>query len=83
MGSMTALLWIAVVAAAIYGLHRVALWAESRGWIFYVKRKPDPASVGAAALELEQLARPQQKHVLEVRRRARMQGEAAGDPPPR
>ncbi|MGC2240688.1 MAG: hypothetical protein WA726_07600 [Acidimicrobiia bacterium] len=28
------------VVALLYGLHLLALWAQTRGWIFYTKRPP-------------------------------------------
>ena len=34
--------WIAAVSAlvALYGLHRLALWLEARGWLYYIHKKP-------------------------------------------
>lgn len=40
-------LFIAVaVVALLYGLHRLALWAQTRGWIFYTQRPPRVYSPG-------------------------------------
>ena len=77
---MRTLLWTVAILAALWLLHRLALWMEARGWIYYVRKKPDPASLGSALLELQQLAEPQKRHVLEVKRGDRSKREAAGGP---
>ena len=53
----------AVAMAALgYGVHRAALWAEDRGWIYYrtVKRRPAPW-LGT----LEAIYKPEIEHVIE------------------
>ncbi len=76
----TALL-IAGILAALYGLHRLALWMEAKGWIYYVKKRASPDTIGSAVLELQQMVKPATKHVLEVRRQRRVENPGAGDPP--
>lgn len=50
----------------MFGVHRLLLWAESRGWIFYRHSRP-PAGVGAlAAAELASLVEPEVRHVIEL-----------------
>lgn len=60
-------LLITVLAfAAGYGLHRLALWAEGRGWIYY-KTKRTPAGAGSLAmLEVAQVLEPEVEHVIEA-----------------
>jgi hypothetical protein len=66
--------------AGLYGLHRLALWLESRGWLYYMHKKASPDSLGNAMLSLQQIVQPGAKHVLEVRREHRVQREDAGGP---
>ncbi len=76
---MYTVLAIAVAIALLYGLHRLALWMEARGWIYYVKKKASPNALGSAALELQQMVKPAAKHVLEARRQRRVEKPPAGE----
>lgn len=76
----TALLVIAVVLGG-YGLHRLASWAESRGWIYYLKRRGSSGTLGNAFLELQTMIDPSKKIVLEERRREVHEEDDEGDPP--
>jgi hypothetical protein len=38
--------WVGVAITALIGLHLLATWAESRGWIYY--RKTSPRGYGVA-----------------------------------
>ena len=57
---------LVVLGAALYGLHRLLLWAELRGWVFY-KEKPRPGAVSNAFLELDAIWMPEIHHVVEER----------------
>jgi hypothetical protein len=69
---MTAWYWLLVVpaglgaAAALYGLHRLALWLEDRGWLYYRRKKPQ-SSAAALWVGLQQFIEPGVRHVREVR----------------
>lgn len=52
---------VAGVAVALYALHRLALFAESRGWIFYKTRPPRVRMLGL----LEELVDPRAQYVVE------------------
>ena len=42
--------WILVIGfgfVALYGLHRVALWMEDRGYIYYLNKKPKSSPLGS------------------------------------
>jgi hypothetical protein len=55
-----------LVIVAGYGLHRLALWAEGRGWIYY-KTKRAPAGAGSLAmLEVAQILEPEVQQVIEA-----------------
>ena len=45
-----------------YALHRLALWAEERGWIYY-KTKRRPGGVGLSLIG--QIYQPSIEHVVE------------------
>ncbi len=49
------------VAALIYGLHRLGLYAEDRGWIFYRTRPPRVRMLGM----LEELVDPRVEYMVE------------------
>jgi hypothetical protein len=58
------MIWVVAgvaIAAALYGLHRLATWAEQRGWIYYrTKRGPAPW-LGS----LDAIYKPEIEHVVE------------------
>jgi len=72
--------WWAFLLGTLYALHRLALWMERRGWIYYLRRKPDPHSLGTAFLELHQLAQPDRAYLLEARRNEQAQRDDQGGP---
>jgi len=75
----------ALVVAALalaYALHRLALWAEARGYIYY-RRRHGSAGLPRAVLEVQALFEPQQRHVLEERVREPAPESESGDPPAR
>src|SRR5215218_4310886 len=58
--------WISAVIAALYALHRLALWMEGRGWLYYMHKRGSSGSLGSAFLEVHALMDPGKRHVLEV-----------------
>ena len=52
---------VVVVVAALYGLHRLALFAESRGWVYYRTRPPRVRTLGL----LEELVDPSVEYRME------------------
>jgi hypothetical protein len=69
------------VAAALYGLHRAALWLEARGHLYYLHRQPSGSALGNAALEIQSILEPGKKIVVEERRAIRSEKRQSGDPP--
>jgi hypothetical protein len=69
---MTAWYWLLVIpailgtAAALYGLHRLALWLEDRGSLYYRHKKPESCPA-AMWVGLQQFVEPGVRHVREVR----------------
>src|SRR5262249_53533496 len=54
------------VIAAVYGMHRLCLWMEKRGWIYYKNKKPD-LSTGGGFFALQEFIEPRTKHVYQIR----------------
>ena len=46
------------IVLGLYGLHRLALWMEDKGWIYYKRKKASPNALGNAFLEIEQIVQP-------------------------
>lgn len=71
----------ALVAGGSYALHRLALWMERRGWLYYRERKASPSTLGSALLELHSLVEPEAKVVLEMREEEHRRSPESGAPP--
>jgi len=71
-----------VAVIAIYAAHRLGCWAEDRGWIYY-RKGGRPGTSASAFLEIQQLMKPNTKHVLEVMREDEEKNEQddSGAPP--
>jgi hypothetical protein len=75
--------WVMAVAAVLvvgYGLHRLALWADGRGYIYY---KSKPKFKGSSLGLIEGIYNPSVEHVVEERsgERARGSQDESGDKP--
>lgn len=71
---MLPLLVLLGVAAALVALDRLALWAESRGWLYW--RRSERRGGGSLGL-LEEIYQPSMSHVFEEK--TRLQTEAEQD----
>jgi len=69
------------VLGVLYTIHRIAVWAEGRGWIYYLKKQGSSGALGNAFLEVQAMIEPSAKHVLEERLIEDLEAEEAGDPP--
>ena len=76
-----ALIWVVVIAVALVALHKGALWAERRGWIFYKHRKASPGTAGRAFLEVQSLLEPGKQYTVQSQRAEHADEEPQGDPP--
>lgn len=70
----------ACIAVAVYALHRLALWMETKGWIFYLHTKASPNALGNAVLGVQQILQPGTVHVLEMRQSRPVQQDDASGP---
>jgi hypothetical protein len=77
---MIYVLWGLGILAGLYCLHRAALWAERRGWIYY-RKAGSSGAIGNAFLEIQATFDPAARHVQEERERAHSQTQESGDPP--
>lgn len=77
---MAWLIWLAVALVALYLLHRLALVADRRGWIYY---RTKPRFRGSSLGLLESVYNPAMEHVIEERggERARGSQDESGDDP--
>jgi hypothetical protein len=78
---VTAVVWVIAVVATMYALHRLGLWMEQRGWIYYWKKHGSSGTLSSAFLELEALLEPSKRHVIEIKRRDQSEQYESGDPP--
>jgi len=72
-------LWYVLIPAAFYALHRLALWLETRGWLYWTNSSGHSTRAGNAMLELQQLTDPSKCHVIEIRADKKPERDAAGD----
>lgn len=78
---MKLILYLVLAAAALYGLHRLALWMEDRGWIYWTKKRASSTSVGTAFLEIQKLLEPSKQHLVDVKNETREEDDDSGEPP--
>lgn len=78
---MKVVLVLALACGALYLLHRAALWAEDRGWIYYQRRKPSRSALGNAFLEVQAIVEPGKRLLLEARQEEDRAEDESGDPP--
>jgi hypothetical protein len=70
-----------LVVAGLYGIHRLALWAEERGWIYYRKKRGGSGTLGNALLELQTFLEPSKRHILDERVKKDPEVQDSGDKP--
>jgi hypothetical protein len=65
----------------LYALHRMALSAEDRGWVYYLNRKPNSSTLGNAFLEIQSMIEPEKRSLVEARKEETVEEDEQGDPP--
>ena len=78
---MSLFFWILAVAAGLFGLDRILLWAEARGWIYWRKVKPKHSGSGDAFLSLGQAITPSASYISEAKQATKSEERDNGDPP--
>jgi hypothetical protein len=79
-------LWVMIAGGAVlagallYGMHRAALWAEDRGWIYYKNKRGPAPWLGT----LESIYEPEVEYILEEEsaHRIRADQDDSGDGAP-
>jgi hypothetical protein len=66
---MKVFLVVLALIGLLYVLHRVALWAEGRGWVYYLNSKPSNSALGNAFLEIQSMIEPDKRQLVELRHR--------------
>jgi hypothetical protein len=67
--------------AAVYCAHRLALWAEDRGFLYYRRRRGSSGALANAFLEVQAIVEPARRHVVEERVRQRIEVAETGGRP--
>lgn len=71
---ITLLLWVGGMVVGAFLLHLLAVWAESRGWIYYrSSRGRGSAALSNAMSEFEAVVNPAVEHRLEEERSDRLE----------
>jgi len=75
---VSAALALAAGTLALYALHRLALWLERRGWLYYrnSRRKSSVWLAVAAAFD------PNARRIQEIHEAERLEEDTSGDDPP-
>ena len=71
------LVWPALAIAAVaalFGLDRIGLWLEDRGWLYY-RRKRTSSSPMSSWVAMQQIIEPGVRHVVEVKHHQRSEKE--------
>ncbi len=78
--------FLVAVTLLVYLLHRLALWLEAQGWLYYINQRPKRPSISSALLEIQTFVEPQKRELLEIRHEEEKQmeegesGEPLSDP---
>ena len=78
---MKAIAIIFAIVVALFLVDRIALWMESRGWIYWRHSKASPGALGNALLQVQSLLEPDRQALLEVRQDEHAEERESGDPP--
>jgi hypothetical protein len=78
---MKLIVYVVLVVGVLYCLHRLGLWAEERGWIYYRKKHGSSGTLSTAVLEVHSLLEPSKRYVLEETTRDQVEEKDSGDPP--
>ena len=86
MNTWTVILWTILVISSplvLYGLHRLGLWMEDQGYIYYWHKKPKGSAAGSF-VALQKMIEPRAEYVIQVTRADHKLGEekasGQGDP---
>jgi hypothetical protein len=61
--------WVLLIAlglGALYGLHRLGLWLEERGYIYYLHKKPKGGGAIGSMVALQRALEPRAEYVIQA-----------------
>lgn len=70
---------VVALFVGIFILDRMGLWLESKGWIYWRKKRSTGAGFGNALQELDAFFRPNSRYTIEVNKEASGQRDDFGD----
>jgi hypothetical protein len=62
--------WVLLIAlglGALYGLHRLGLWMEERGYIYYLHKKPKGGSAIGSLVAFQRAIEPRAEYVIQAK----------------
>jgi hypothetical protein len=54
------------VLVVLYALHRLFLWMEGRGWLYYRKKRGSGGGASGVLTTMQQFVEPQVQHVIQM-----------------
>ena len=72
---------VVAVVLALFLLDRFLLWCESRGWIYWRRRRGSPGTAASAFLEMQAMLEPGKEHVVKETKRVHEERDDEGGPP--
>jgi GrpB-like predicted nucleotidyltransferase (UPF0157 family) len=79
-----AVIWIVAALGTLYALHRLALWMERRGWLYYVNSRARFGGRGSLLIGVAAAVDPTVRHLVEAQRAFEIveeEGIGDADPP--
>lgn len=65
---MKILIILGLILGAIYLLHRLCLWLEKNGHLYYLNKKPERGLIGTAMEEINGILHPGIRQTIEMKR---------------
>lgn len=70
---------LAAIVCGLWLVHRLALWMEDRGWIYWTRSRGYGTRAGNAMLEVQGLLEPEKRHVIEMKQDIKAESDGQGD----
>ena len=80
MDNWTLIFWIGCVvigASGLYALHRLALWLEAHGHLYYLNKKPKGGGA-SCFVALQQVIQPEVQRVIHIKEERSLHGDERG-----
>lgn len=75
-------LWIIGFVIGFFALDRLALWAESKGWIYWRKKKARTDAMSSVFAEMNVITNPSAEHVITAKQGKKFEERENGDDDP-